>query len=98
MKKMWLLRRLKEISLEESVICDYYTKEIRSVAEFGAVIWHSGLTKSQSNLLEKIQKIALKIILGDKFVNYADACAYLKLPLFSQRRVILSTNFALKLY
>ena len=98
MKKMWLLRRLKEIRLEEQIICDYYTKEIRTVAEFGAVIWHSGLTKSQTKLLEKIQKIALKIILGDKFVNYGHACSILKLPFLSERRVMLCTNFALKLY
>ena len=95
---MWLLRRLKEIDIDVETICEYYIKEIRSVAEFGAVIWHSGLTKAQSNQLEKIQKIALKIILGEKYLNYSHACETFKLPSLRERRVILCTNFAIKLY
>ena len=45
-----------------------------------------------------MQKIELMIILGDNFVNYTNACAVFKLPLLSERCVVLCTNFALKLY
>ena len=33
---------------------------------FGAQVWHGGLTKSQSNNIEKIQKRALRIIYSEK--------------------------------
>ena len=98
MKRMWLLRRLKQVDLEVEIICDFYIKEIRSIAEFGAVIWNSGLTKGQVKLLEKIQRIALKIYLGDKYYNYTHARSVFKLPLLSDRRLTLCTNFAVKLY
>ena len=98
MKRMWLLRRLKQVDLEAELICEYYLKEIRSITEFGAVIWNSGLTKGQVKLLEKVQKIALKIILGDKYYNYKHARSVFQLPLLSERRLTLCTNFALKLY
>ena len=45
MRKMWLLRRMKKLQLEPKIICDYYIKEIRALAEQGVALWHSGLTK-----------------------------------------------------
>ena len=64
---MWLLRRMKIMHLEPEIMCDYYTKEIRVLAEQAVAIWNSGLTKGQIYELEKIQKVALKIILGNQF-------------------------------
>ena len=62
--KMWLLRRMKASNLEPQIIIDFYLKEIRIVAEHGVAIWNSGLTKTQSHTIEKIQKIALKLFWG----------------------------------
>ena len=67
MSKMWLLRRMKLLKLEPIIILDYYVKEIRVLAEQGVPIWNSGLTKGQVKDLEKIQKVALKIILADEY-------------------------------
>ena len=68
MSKMWLLRRLKKLDLDLEIILDFYLKEIRPLAEHGVVIWNSGLTRTQENDLEIIQKIALKIILEDNYL------------------------------
>ena len=68
---MWLLRRMKVLKLEPTIIIDYYIKEIRSLAEQGVPVWNSGLTKGQINDLEKIQKVALKVILHDDYKSYA---------------------------
>ena len=38
--------------------------------------WHPGLTKIQTNDIERIQKISFKIILGQNYVNYEHACNY----------------------
>ena len=64
MSKMWLLRRMKQLKLEPTIIIDYYIKEIRVLAEQGVPIWNSGLTYNQKRDLEKIQKVALKLFWG----------------------------------
>ena len=38
MSRMWLLRRMKSLKIEERIILDYYIKEIRPVAEHGVVV------------------------------------------------------------
>ena len=64
MGRMWLLRRMKNLKLDPTLILEYYLKEIRPVAEHAVIVWNSGLTASQVKLLERIQKVALLIILG----------------------------------
>ena len=98
MSKMWLLRRMKLLKLEPSLILDYYIKEIRPLAEQGVIVWNSGLTKAQISDLEKIQKVALLIILGDDYSNYEMACNKFGIATLSSRRAQLCTNFAVKLF
>ena len=98
MSRMWLLRRMKIMHLEPKIILDYYLKEIRVLAEQGVAIWNSGLTKGQINELEKIQKVALKIILGNQYYSYQEACKLFNLKLLSERRLDLCSSFAIKLY
>ena len=81
-----------------SIIAWSYRHSYRSIVEYGAVIWHSGLTKYQSSLLEKVQKVALKIILAERYQDYETARSIFNLPLLSERRIGLCTTFALKLY
>ena len=98
MSKMWLLRRLKLVKLDWQFILDYYLKEIRPLAEQGVVIWSSGLTRAQSNDIEKIQKIAFRIILDDNYISYDVACTILNTSPLLYRRTDLCTSFAIKLY
>ena len=74
MAKLWLLRRIKVMKLNEHLILDYYLKEIRVLMEQGVAIWNSGLTKGQINDLEKVQKAALKVISGERYCSYTSAC------------------------
>ena len=98
MAKMWLLRRMKVMKLEPIIIFDYYIKEIRSLAEQSVPIWNSGLTQIQISDLERIQKVSLKIILGDGYKSYDLACEHFKIETLSNRRLELCTNYAIKLY
>ena len=97
MSRMWLLRRMKILKIDEKTILDYYLKEIRPLAEHAVVVWNSGLTKGQVYQLEKIQKVALYIILEDKKMSYSEACDTFQLKILADRRTDLCTNFALKL-
>ena len=98
MSRMWLLRRMKHLKLDNHFIFDYYIKEIRPVAEFGAVVWHSGITTGQKSDIERIQKVAFKIILSDSYTSYTRACADFNVQSLEERRIQLCTKFAIKLY
>ena len=82
------------MKLDPNIILDYHVKEIRALAEQGVPICHSGLTKGQLKDLEKIQKVALKIILSDNYESYEVACDGFNLETLSQRRGDLCINFA----
>ena len=85
-----MLRRMMNLGLDYGIILDIYFKEIRSVLEYGAVIFHSGLTNKQSDDIEQIQKLVLRLVshyIGVKF-SYTEACIYFSAePLFSRRLV-----------
>ena len=53
---------------------DVYTKEIRSILEMAVPVWHSGLSNQQTADIESIQKVAMRIILQNKYTNYQLAC------------------------
>ena len=64
--------------------------------EQSAVVWHSSLTEKNKNDLERVQKSALKIIMGDKYKSYKKSLQELDLDTLEQRREKLCLNFALK--
>ena len=55
-------------------------------------IIHPGLTKQQSLDIERIQKVAFKIILKEKYINYDMACKWFSAQTLEARR----TQFCLK--
>ena len=85
-----------KLGLEVSTMFDVYTKEVRSILELAVPVWHSGLTKLQTMDIERIQKISFKIILGQKYVSYKQACKYLSAQTLEERRVKLCLKFARK--
>ena len=86
------------MKLEPSLIFDYFVKEIRPLAEQGVAVWNSGLTKAQVKDIEKIQKVALLIILGEEYSEYEAACKRFGITSLSSRRAQLCANFAVKLF
>ena len=94
--KLWLLRRIKQFGLGRSFMFDLYTKEIRSLLEMCVPVWHSGLTNQQSNSIERIQKMALRIILGERYLNYKNALDIFRTQSLHQRRNHICTVFARK--
>ena len=49
---------------------DVYTKEIRSIFEMAVPVWHSGLSNQQTADIESIEKVAMRIILQNKYMYY----------------------------
>ena len=94
--KLWTLRRLLKFDLDVYDLFDVFCKEIRSILEMAVPVWHSSLTKQQSYDIENIQKLAMKIILQEKYVNYELACTLFSAKTLAARRLQLCTKFALK--
>ena len=94
--KLWVLIRFKSLGGTEEQLRQIYLTRVRSTLEFGAPIFHSGLTTEQSTKVEKVQKKALVIILGSRYRNYETALQALKLERLDARRLNLCYNFAVK--
>ena len=91
-QKLWILRRMVKLGLNKEILFDVYSKEVRSMLELAVPAWHSGLTRQQSTDIERIQKISFKLILGDNYENYQQACKILSTKTLEQRRINLFLN------
>ena len=60
-----MLSKLKYAGVKTEDLLDIYCLFIRSITEYCAVAFHSGLTEQQCQQLENIQRTCLKICLGD---------------------------------
>ena len=95
-QRLWMLRRLKMLGATESELLDVYEKQVRSVLELAVPAWQSALTQTESNQIERVQKTAFYIILGEKYENYENALYILKKEGLNMRRIKLCEKFAKK--
>ena len=95
-KRLWILKRLKALGANQAELLDTYTKQVRSVLEYGSVVWHAGLTMLNSSDIERVQKTACAIILGQKYYTYQAALTILGLKPLNSRREALCLKFAKK--
>ena len=94
--KLWILRRMICLNLNHDQLYDIYCKEIRSILEFGVPVWHSRLTQKDSCDIERIQRVAFKIILQEEYHDYLTACLYFNTSTLKERREKLCLTFATK--
>ena len=95
-KKLWCLKRLKNLGAKTKDLLEVYFKQIRSLLEYSVAVWHPNLTKLDSRKIERVQKSALSIILGQKYDSYKSALLELNLETLFTRRIKLCKNFAIK--
>ena len=93
---MSLLTKLKDVGVKTEDLLDIYILFIRSCTEYCAAVFHSRLTLEQSYKLERIQKVCLRIILGEMYVDYESALEMCGLTLLSERREDRCLSFSLK--
>ena len=94
--RMELLRKVASFGTSVEEKKNIYILFIRSILEQSSVVWHSSLTKENEEDLERVQKSALKIILGTKFLNYSQALKDTNLASLKIRREELCLKFARK--
>jgi hypothetical protein len=71
-----------------------YKTFIRSNLEFSSTVWHSSLTLTDRQDLERIQKAAVKVILGKEYNGYDEALGVLNLESLNRRREVMALKFA----
>ena len=72
----------------KKLLLDVFYKQIRSIAEFAVPVWNSSLAGEDVAKIERLQKIALHIILGDDYRSYTSALKTFGLEKLSVRRKI----------
>ena len=68
--------------------------QIRSKLDQSAVVWHSSLSQRNKVDLERVQKSAVRCILGDSYKGYEDALERLGLVTLEERREQMCLKFA----
>ena len=93
-KRMLLLHRLFEFGLPMEEMLEIYILYIRSILENSVVVWHSSITQAEHKSIERVQKVALRIILNDEYEDYQNALQISGLITLSERRKGLCKKFA----
>ncbi|KAI8494108.1 hypothetical protein Bbelb_284550 [Branchiostoma belcheri] len=91
-QRLHLLCRLRQFNVPADDLVTVYTCFIRPVLEYGAPVWHPGLTTTQRRKIERIQRRATKIILGH-YLPYDQSCKTLNLQTLHDRRETLCHQF-----
>ena len=94
--RMLILKKLVQFDVPLDDLIQIYTLYIRSLTEQSSVVWHSSITKGEQKDIERIQKIALRIILGQDYSSYANSLKITGLDTLKARRTKLCLNFAKK--
>ena len=71
-KRIFVISRLKSAGCGVDDLIYVYVLLIRSILETACPVFQPMLTSEDKSTIERIQKIVLKIILGDKYVSYED--------------------------
>ena len=91
---MQLLKKLSGFGAPMGDLKLVYITYIRSLCEQSSSVWHISLTLQNEEDLERIQKVALKIILQNRYKDYQSAFNFLELQLLKDRREELCLRFA----
>lgn len=95
-KRLWILHRLKNLGAQQTSLVEVYVKQIRCLLEFGTPAWQGSITAHEKTDIERVQRNAVRIILGRRYTSYKDALQSLNLEYLEQRRINICLKFALK--
>ena len=108
-QRLYLISKLKHFGLQKEELLTAWISILRPITEYAVPLWHSGLSEGDSNRIELLQKKALSIILGtryidnkryfklnDKLLSYVDTLQKVGLTTLNKRRVVLTNKFAIE--
>ena len=93
-RRMQLLYKAASFTNSRQDLKSIYLTYIRSILEQSAVVWHSSLTKKNRTDLERVQKAAIRVIMGKNYKTYRNGLKLLKIDSLNRRREKLCLTFA----
>ena len=93
---MWMIRNMKKLGVGRSDLLDVYNKQCRSILELAVPAWAPGLTSKECQQIERVQKTALAIILGESYKSCSHARKIFGVESLRSRRIIIFLKFAIK--
>ena len=93
---MELVRKVAGFGASKDDLKNIYILFVRSLLEQSSSVWHSSLTIENSDDLERIQKSAVRIIMGENYISYNQSLIKLDIESLKDRRESLCLNFAQK--
>ena len=91
-----MLHKFSKFTKNKVHIMHLFKFQVRSVLEYCSTVWHSSLTESDSKDIERIQKAAVKLIMGKNYQGYSNSLNFLKLDSLHERRKKNALKFAKK--
>ena len=83
-QRLYFIVLLKRAGIDPHHLINIHTSIVRSVLEYACQVWHTSLTKKQTQQIEHIQRRAMRFIFQDK--SYTEAITAANLPTLSDRR------------
>ena len=93
-QRMQLLNSAATFTTSRQDLKSIYVTFVRSILEQSAVVWHSSLSYENRKDLERVQKAAVRVILGNSYTNYTNGLKTLNLESLVKRRKLLCLRFA----
>ena len=91
---MIMLHKLYLFNIGDAEMVNIYILYIRSVLEQSCQVRSFSITLEEKENIERVQKVACRIILKDSYIDYNHALAYFGLESLSERRAALCQKFA----
>ena len=93
---MTILHKLYSFNISTEDLITIYKLYIRSLVEQNVAVWSSSISEEESQDIERVQKVAMKIILKEFYTCYEDSLNITGLEKLKSRRKMLSLKFAKK--
>jgi len=94
--RMQMIQKLKSFGVSREDLVHIYILYIRSILELNCQVWHFSLTSEDESTIERVQKVALYLILHQEYKSYENALKLVNLSTLKSRRNALSLKFAKK--
>ena len=85
---MRLLSTASAFTNNRKELKDIYLTFIRSILEQSAGVWHSSLSVKNKSDLERVQKAAVRVIMGNNYSSYKNGLKDLKLDTLEKRFLV----------
>ena len=95
-QKMIILHKFAKFTNNKSHLLHLFKSQVRGILEYCSTVWHSSLTETDSNDIERVQKAAMRLIMGNRYQGYKEALKHMSLDSLKDRREKMALRFIQK--